>query len=1164
MQGVTRNEDRIVKETRIIVTCCLLLAVAAAGFTAMPTYPGYNRLVIPKTAKTVTPDGVITPEEWDGAAVVTGLYRYGPEKDLLPKEQQTWFYLTYDDKNLYVAMRSTNYPVGSRLKSDTKNERDPEYIVLYDHFETQFCRTSDPVSALRKHFYKFVGNHRDSFLDQKAQPSVGQWGLEWDGGAKYANKVSRDCWDMEMAIPWANMDEKVGPRELETWLMWLVRAYNGQSSDFFMWGGRDWLTWDQIPRVTFSSALPVARLEQLGEPLEGKLDAVVMLINPSPAEHAVHVNLTIQSKDTDVFQYDKTFEVKRGERVAVPIRKLDLPMPEKGTLLTISAWVDQTDESGATYPIVIYQQKAALVPKDAQYQDYHLRHVKDYREKTLDYTWKVAYYHSKGSVHGTLSLDIDGLDPKYAKATKWRVRIVNSKTKAAGFDRAVPIADLTAELDAEKVGRLGQGEWQVQSILLDKAGKPLDTKQYVLTVAAQPWEGCKAGLDDSFVPPPYTPIAVEANKLNVLNRTYTLADTGLPSSITSEGHELLASPIRIEAVSGGKKLTAEGQGIVWGEMKPGKIWWTSRAALGDLTLILKCRMEYDGTMFVDLTCDPKGKQLAFESIDYVTDMAGLVNVAKPFRGSNYASAGSFMIPAEQKGIIWESASSRPVTNLIGSFNPLLYLGNPDRGLWWMADSDQGWVLDDAKSATTIERLADGAVRMNQWFVNTPTVLKQPFTISFLVQAAPAKPLPSGWREIAWGPQIVYGGATWSDGYYTFSYDTPEQWKEYAKWEYANRPVYTATNVYGQAVPGFQTYAGEWREKGGDSNTSNLTVNPQIESLFPDKVYKSAAGISVPGDFERRVGEYEDLCDMAPSLIDCRLYCYEQGVKYAKLPGYWWDMDSLWCSHKSELGFGYVRSNGKRQGGFNYTAMRDMFKRMYNTAYMNGVVPRHWHYPDGYYGAFLEGAWMIEGAYFMFNKDVDLIGGAPRDLWPVVGGRHTSCIPQMCTNFYSIDSLYLPLADPAPTRAALTLCFLNDFGGYGMNDFYRNQILAKLRKEGFFDPNVRSIRHWEPELAQLATYSPENAKSDVLVTCYTLPEWKLLVVLGNMSEKGTHGALSLRPSELLGGADCRNLKAIDIESGIEVRGNSTGGSKEELKLEKLWVGGHDFRLFIVSK
>jgi hypothetical protein len=182
---------------------------------------------------------------------------------------------------------------------------------------------------------------------------------------------------------------------------------------------------------------------------------------------------------------------------------------------------------------------------------------------------------------------------------------------------------------------------------------------------------------------------------------------------------------------------------------------------------------------------------------------------------------------------------------------------------------------------------------------------------------------------------------------------------------------------------------------------------------------------------------------------------------------------------------------------------------------------------------------------------------------MVSGRHLGSIPQMRANFYELE-LDRAFADLRPTRAGLTVCLLNDFGGYGMNDTYRNTLLAAMRKDGFFDPEVRSWRHWEPLMQQMARFVPEEPGSDVRVSFYRLPGEKLLVALGNLAETGAHGTLALKPRPVLG-------ESLDFSGAWAVRDLETGAKPylhpqkpDAVELGKVWVGGHDFRLLVLER
>ena len=87
----------------LYVLVALLSGVAAGVAAAAPPM----RLTVPKALKAPTIDGKLSAGEWDDAAAVTGVIN---QFDGLAHPRQAVFWVKYDEKNLYVAQRSTLLP----------------------------------------------------------------------------------------------------------------------------------------------------------------------------------------------------------------------------------------------------------------------------------------------------------------------------------------------------------------------------------------------------------------------------------------------------------------------------------------------------------------------------------------------------------------------------------------------------------------------------------------------------------------------------------------------------------------------------------------------------------------------------------------------------------------------------------------------------------------------------------------------------------------------------------------------------------------------------------------------------------------------------------------------------------------------------------------------
>src|SRR5690606_10376063 len=106
---------------------------------------------------------------------------------------------------------------------------------------------------------------------------------------------------------------------------------------------------------------------------------------------------------------------------------------------------------------------------------------------------------------------------------------------------------------------------------------------------------------------------------------------------------------------------------------------------------------------------------------------------------NYAG----VVPAGQ-GRVWDSGMANR-RELVGTFYPYVWLGRPERGLCWFADTDRHWRLDDQTPVVDVTR-EDGVLTLRVHFITRPGALEHPREIVFGLQATPTKPMPEGWRR----------------------------------------------------------------------------------------------------------------------------------------------------------------------------------------------------------------------------------------------------------------------------------------------------------------------------------------------------------------------------------------------------------------------------------
>ncbi|MCX5672842.1 MAG: DUF6067 family protein, partial [Planctomycetota bacterium] len=274
-----------------------------------------------------------------------------------------------------------------------------------------------------------------------------------------------------------------------------------------------------------------------------------------------------------------------------------------------------------------------------------------------------------------------------------------------------------------------------------------------------PWEEAPRLGTSTEAYPPFTPIEVKGNVLKTVLREHTLGPLGLPEQIactsaqTGVTKPILAAPMRLVARSTGKATSAAVTGEIafYSREVQGapaeSVMYTDR---GFLFGGLRYGWDYDGCVSVTMDLGrskgdaaTKFDELTFE-IPLRADVATMI----------HANADRIRAPVAQRlpageGVVWD-ASKVACDDYINNFCPYVYLGDAVRGLCWFAENDYGWSWDRKTPNLDVVRQGDQVI-LRVHFINKPTVIDKPRTITFGLLAAPVKPRlspggPNGWRS----------------------------------------------------------------------------------------------------------------------------------------------------------------------------------------------------------------------------------------------------------------------------------------------------------------------------------------------------------------------------------------------------------------------------------
>ena len=269
-----------------------------------------------------------------------------------------------------------------------------------------------------------------------------------------------------------------------------------------------------------------------------------------------------------------------------------------------------------------------------------------------------------------------------------------------------------------------------------------------------PWEHNKIGKSRLIIPP-FTPLRVTANRngtpqVSSVLRTHTMNGFGLWEQVKSKDMDILARPVRLVAGAQGDSIQWRHQPLKLAEKSDDCVIVKSSFRGGPIRVRTTSEFDYDGMMKVTLNISPGADNIAVDYLALIIPLkkhiAELMHIIGPAIRANPAGSvptGTGMVwNSKDQQQFWHepSAPSTRYHQVHGTFVPYVWLGGPERGVCWFADTDRDWSLDDDRAALEITR-SEGAVTLKVRLFNKPTVLDRPRTIVFGLLATPVKPMP---------------------------------------------------------------------------------------------------------------------------------------------------------------------------------------------------------------------------------------------------------------------------------------------------------------------------------------------------------------------------------------------------------------------------------------
>ena len=248
------------------------------------------------------------------------------------------------------------------------------------------------------------------------------------------------------------------------------------------------------------------------------------------------------------------------------------------------------------------------------------------------------------------------------------------------------------------------------------------------------WLNNKFGYSDK-VPAPFEDIKIEKKQFYCWNRCYDFSNGALfPKQVTSRGRELLAAPIAIQLVSGGKMLDFKVDKWEIVRKSVTEADYRATAKANDIEIEVKGHLEYDGMLFFNVVLKSKRK-ITVDEMNVVFPFKKECSELFAFTESTGAGQGS----KHYYGRTPEKKTSYP-------FLPFFWIGDKDRGMLIFSESAENWFRSAPEKAVSVEKTADN-VRLAYHIIGRKTALDGKKEISFGIQASPVRPRPQKWREL---------------------------------------------------------------------------------------------------------------------------------------------------------------------------------------------------------------------------------------------------------------------------------------------------------------------------------------------------------------------------------------------------------------------------------
>ncbi len=836
------------------------------------------QIAVPRAVKPPVIDGKIGDEEWAMATVLepgVGAANIGQR---LKARQGALFYLAWDPENIYYAVR---IPMREGEKPSRLN-RQKKWDVM-DVWETCaefYIDTLGNGSHKLPARYQFIGTATGNQWDREDQYSIGQNMIDWNGEWQFKQDLSADgkFWEGEFAFPRKTVYAADPLKDGTRWKLGFA------ASMMFPWQWCGLYGWPVT--AIFTDSAPSIRLTGIAKGLtEKKATGDLEIVNTTAAKLDMKAVLRLWSEK------NKVQEILLEKELPVSL--------EPGAIFKHSFGEDASkavDNQSYTYTVMVLSGDRSLFTFNRVLAYNDPENVVGLKVETSKeaFPQSIMFY----PLSGKLSVSVDVWDmPQKDQVKSASISVLDPSGKAVAkgevtaFDYGKGTAYITLPKD------MAPGKYTAKAEVLDASGKVLASNEKTFErkdhAKEFPWLGNQIGMDD-VVPRIFSPVEVKDDgAICGWRKEIRLDGSALPASIKAVDIELLKGPVQVRGRAAGQDFTMKPDGAaVRGKVSQTNANFAGGASGGGVRADVSWRFDYDSTARVEMKLSPAGDSPAkLDSLQLVIPFHGAAATHYMANGINMRQSNQAgLIPGQDKtGRVWDSTTMKAQKMTLGSFIPIVHVGNLSSGLTWFADNDKGWWPSDKAPAIEITRPDKDSVELVFNIASEPVELKEPRTIVFGLCVAPVRKM-SYYRTTA--HTIGFGHE-----------------KESGRWEPEKNPNRAYARVYPDNLEKFK----KW-----------------VDDLHAGHILEKCYVENSPADFWEHEFQYfaaEWQSPFCRTAADNKLYWTDKFVKETNLDGYYFD--NLFCRLYSdpEVTSAYVLPDGRIQPGYDLWDCREYLRRI---------------------------------------------------------------------------------------------------------------------------------------------------------------------------------------------------------------------------------------------